>query len=184
MPETKTEFYNEEWREGGVTYELLRETNDYFWFLVALFQVYCSCNYVPWEDLNDSLMEIDDSGFKGFSFDWFTPLKTWVFREKMRIEFEKSSKKEFIENKSVLKNVDFSSLVSVDVNEVPEFELDDYVEHDGLLYDPFDVYLAITAAGGLAQSLERQDLEGSVTNVGKMLKKELKNKKKKPRFKK
>lgn len=31
---------------------------------------------------------------------------------------------------------------------------------------------ALTAAGGVAQSLERQDLEGKVTNTGRLLKTE------------
>ena len=40
------------------------------------------------------------------------------------------------------------------------------------------VFKAITAAGGFAQALETQDLEGKVTNVGRLLNEKKKDKKK------
>lgn len=169
IPSNKSEFSEMAWEKNGTTYELLRETGDYWWFLVAFSQVYSSWLYMSFGELNRFLHSVNQKGMKGFSEDWFVPLKTFYAREEIRVEFENSKNKSF--DKSTLKNVDFSTLNSVNVNYIPEYDLDDYVENEGNFYDPFDVYLAITASGGFAQSLERQDLEGSVENIGKMIKK-------------
>lgn len=43
---------------------------------------------------------------------------------------------------------------------------------DGKPYLKIDIMQAITAAGGVAQTLERQDLEGKTTNAGRLSDKE------------
>jgi hypothetical protein len=79
----------------------------------------------------------------------------------------KKMMKEFSE-KDVLKAVSFTNLADpVNPSEVPPYALDStsIVEKDGNYYLTYDILRALTAAGGVAQALERQDLEGGVTNA-------------------
>jgi hypothetical protein len=104
----------------------------------------------------------------GFSFNWFLPLRDYFNAKKLEAEFSNKSLKSI---SSQYENVDFSTIKEVDVSAVPEYELEDgFVNYGNRYYNRFDVLLAITAAGGLAQSLERQDLEGKVTTVGRLRK--------------
>lgn len=79
-----------------------------------------------------------------------------------------------------------SSMVSKAAGVVPIPDLPAYlegteavVEYAGKHYSTVDVLRAITAAGGVAQALETQDLEPKVTNSGKDYLKDKKKKKKK-----
>jgi len=77
-----TIFYDREWVEGGTTYELLQETGDYFWFLVAFIQNFASTPYVEDRDLHELLDKVEsEDTLDHFSLEWFAPLKTWFQRQ-------------------------------------------------------------------------------------------------------
>ncbi len=67
--------------------------------------------------------------------------------------------------KSVPKGVE-----PIDISNIPDYLLEDnpqIIMKDSKVYLKIDVEKAITAAGGLAQTMERQDLEGKTTNGAK-----------------
>lgn len=67
--------------------------------------------------------------------------------------------------KSVPENVE-----PIDISNIPDYLLEDnpqIIMKDSKVYLKIDVEKAITAAGGLAQTMERQDLEGKTTNGAK-----------------
>lgn len=64
-----------------------------------------------------------------------------------------------------------NDLEPLDTSYIPEYLLMDnphIIYKNGKPYLKLDIMQAITAAGGLAQTLERQDLEGKMTNVGRL----------------
>lgn len=154
-------------------YEKLQETNDFWWFLVCMIQKFGSSSEVSTAYETRKVFEevVIKEKFEGFDLNWFENLHTWFLRNKMMKEYKNSVPKQ-----EEVFNVDFSQLKSVDINNIPEYDLDEYFYFNGDYYDPIEVRLAITASGGLAQSLERQDLEGKVTTASSLLKKKKKNK--------
>lgn len=164
--------------EDDLYYEL-KETGDYWWFLVCMIQKISSpCGEWFTPNMSD-VIEILEENYKnsdnGFSFEWFLPLKSFLVSQKIMNEYKNYTIKSI---ESMSSSVDFSSLAEVDLTNIPEYEIEDsYIENEGKYYDPLDVYRAITAAGGMAQALERQDLEDKITTVNSLTKKKKKNKK-------
>jgi hypothetical protein len=79
----------------------------------------------------------------------------------------KKMMKEFSE-RDVLKASSFTHLAqAVNPQEIPPYVFDSnaVIEQGGNYYLTYDIIKALTAAGGVAQALERQDLEGGVTNA-------------------
>jgi hypothetical protein len=153
-------------------YEELKRTGDYWWFLVCVMQKFSSPadedDTPEMYDVYESIREHYSKFPNGFSFEWFFPLKGYLEAKKLENEFSKTSLKSLGE---YYENVDFSSITEADISAIPEYEIEDsFVNYGNKYYNKMDVFLAITASGGLAQSLERQDLEGKVTTVGRLRK--------------
>jgi hypothetical protein len=154
-------------------YNELKKTGDYWWFLICVMQKFsspCDEDYTPgMEEISEDIMEHYQSFTNGFSFDWFFPLKHYLHAKKLENEFSRKSLKSF---SSYYSNVDFSNIKEADISEVPEYEVEEiFINHGNKYYNKMDVFLAITAAGGVAQALERQDLEDKITTVGRLRKK-------------
>lgn len=160
-------------------YFKLEETGDYWWFLVCMIQKVsspCSDGFTP--NASEVIEEIEKTyknSDNGFSFEWFLPFKSFLVSQKIMNEYKNYTIKSI---ESMSSSVNFSSLAEVDLTNIPEYEIEDsYIENEGKYYDPLDVYRAITASGGMAQALERQDLEDKITTVNSLTKKKKKNKK-------
>lgn len=161
------------WEEGGVLYDLLDETGDYFWFICLLYSRYGSIVDATFPDLFKIYGNMIEKGHKEvFDMEWFDPLRTFIKTNRLRDEFEYKnvSIKSFDFSKA-----DFSKIEPDDISNIPEYDIEDmFIEKDGDFYSIDKALLAITASGGLAQSLERQDLEPSITNVSNMIKRKKK----------
>jgi hypothetical protein len=154
-------------------YNKLKETGDYWWFLVCMIQKFssgCEKDYTPsMEEVSGDILKHYENFTSGFSFDWFLPLKHYLHAKKLENEFSNRSLKSF---NSYYSNVDFSGINEADISEVPEYEVEErFVNHGNKYYNRIDVFLAITASGGMAQSLERQDLEDKITTISRLRKK-------------
>jgi hypothetical protein len=178
MGESRSEWYGKEyglrvfyetentpWETYSI--ERLKRTEDFYWFLVLVIQRIGSCTSKYGDHILANLEKIGKSIPGTFSLNWFSPFYRWFDRNKLMSEFSSIQKSintdDFIpENYSYINPVDSSEIAEYDVG-------DRYRVFDGKYYDVMDIALAITASGGLAQSLERQDLEPSVTGVGKIL---------------
>lgn len=158
----------------------LEETSDYWWFLVSVIQKFsspCEQGWVPnmWE-IEERVEETYKNFTGDFSFDWFLPLKNYITAVKLAYDYKnKTMKSVSLENFS---NLDFSLIKPADLSNIPEYDIEDsFIHHNGKYYEIMDVFLAITASGGMAQALERQDLEPKVTTVHNILKRKNKEKK-------
>lgn len=152
------------------SYERLKETNDYFWFLVVTLQRFgCSTEYQI-SEVRETLSRLYELGHENlFNMEWFQPLNTWITTQHLKEEYGSKLTVKSLSNTS-FSNVNFSLLEPDDVTAIPEYDLsDDYVVNNGNFYHKDKVLLAITAAGGMAQALERQDLEPKVTSVAQLL---------------
>lgn len=153
--------------------ERLEQTKDYFWFLVLLIQKFGSSTEFSPYDVKAIFLKLDEKGYtKKFNFDWFKPLEVWMTSHHMMNEFRSNK----ISLKSLtsedFSKLDFSSIKPDDINEIPEYEINEtYFNVNDNYYHVDKVLLAISAAGGMAQALERQDLEPKVTTVSSLLKK-------------
>jgi hypothetical protein len=158
------------------SYSRLKETNDYFWFLVLFIQKFGSTTQYTADDVKRVLINLYDKGYtKKFDFDWFKPFEVWMTSNYMM--------KDFYNRKFSLKSLglddfsklDFSEIQPDAITDIPEYEINEtYFNINDNYYHVDKVLLAISASGGLAQALERQDLEPKVTTVSSLL-----NKKKK-----
>lgn len=157
----------------GDFYDKLKETGDYWWFLVCFLQKLGS-PASQWEtrevdDIIDRIVELSKMDKSKFSLEWFLPLKSYITSKSIEDEYKNQSIDSIYKSSS---DFNFDEIPEADLTDVPEFEIEDsYIEKNGKYYDPLDVYRAITASGGLAQALERQDLEDKVTTANMLYKK-------------
>lgn len=166
-------FIKEPWET--FSRERLEKTGDYFWFLVAFIQKFGSPSQYEASDVRKICEELDSLGHNiEFSMKWFEPLRVWISTRRLHDEFSGKTMKSLNIDFS---NVDFSLLEPDDITAIPEYDLEDeYLSDNGNFYHKDKVLLAITASGGLAQALERQDLEPKITNVSTLLGKHKKRK--------
>jgi hypothetical protein len=164
-------YYETPWEEGGLTYDALHATNDFWWFLVVMIQRFGSSSTERSFDVMNRLLSHEN--VTSLIKKWMSPLSVLTTRLDLMREYESKNVKNFA--KEDFSSVDLSNLKSIDITNIPEYDLDEYVHWEGNYYKPMDVWLAITASGGFAQALEKQDLEPKVTNSNVLL-----DKKKKP----
>jgi hypothetical protein len=159
-------YVNAPWESWG--YERLEKTDDYFWFLVLLMQRMGSLTEYEYIDLMGGLKALYERGYtEKFDIKWFEPLQNWIIAKRMGDEIANSkiSIKSFSLPISIMKGFEPD-----DVSSIPEYDIDEnYLIIDGSFYHRDKVMLAITASGGFAQALERQDLEPKITNVASLL---------------
>lgn len=86
----------------------------------------------------------------------------YIMAKKLEKEFTEKDKEVASENTHLAKSVD-EGLVP------PYVDQNSIVIKGGKLFLTFDILKAITAAGGVAQALEREDLEGGLTSGAKLL---------------
>ena len=104
---------------------------------------------------------------KYINLSWFEPLRPYVQARKLQNKVQAGER--------ILAAKSISELIvePLSASLIPEYLLvdnDAVLEHNGNLYAVEDVLLAITAAGGVAQALERQDLEGKNDKLGRLAK--------------
>jgi hypothetical protein len=159
--------------------ERLKETGDYFWFLVLFLQRFGSSSEYETSEVRDTIVNLYELGHEErFNIAWFKPLDVWMKAQMLRDEFNSRGTMKSFSNVD-FSNVDFTTLEADDVSAIPEYDVDDnFISRDGKFYHRDKVLLAITAAGGFAQALERQDLEPKITNVATLLGKGKRKKKK------
>jgi hypothetical protein len=157
-------------------YEELKSTNDYWWFLVCLFSKIGSVTIdgLGATHVAEILLKIEDEKIGGYSSNWLKPLDIWIKKFQLMEEYKNISLKSISDFN--LSNLDLSNIDFVDITNIPEYELDKYIGYDGKYYEPFELFKAITASGGFAQALEKQDLEPRVANVNSILRKNKKRK--------
>jgi hypothetical protein len=171
---SRLHFISAPWYSWG--YERLKSTNDYFWFLVLFIQRMGSLTEYESMDFTNTLMAVHNRGLSQyFDMEWFSPLNSWIGSRKIMDEFalSKGSIKSFKIPDYIMKGFE-----SDDISSVPEYDVEDlYLNVNGNFYHIDKVMLAITASGGFAQALERQDLEPKVTNVASLIGKRRRRKK-------
>lgn len=162
------------WGDGW-GYERLDSTNDYYWFLVLFLQRMGSFSEYESMDVNKIFINLYESGNEDkFNIKWFEPLVNWIKSKQMMDEF--SASKTSIKSLN-LKGLNIEGFEPDDISAIPEYDVEeDYVNIKGNFYHRNKVMLAITASGGFAQALERQDLEPKLTNVARILGKNKKRK--------
>lgn len=159
------------WRPGGVSYDKLQETGDFFWFLVCVIQRFGSLvRYNP-EAVSKLLLKFIKQRPNDLNLDIFKPLESFAFRNKLIAQYGKITLKSLKEEVD-LEKLDFSKLVPLDIQKTPEYELFSSYHNNGNYYAEDDIIqLAITASGAMAQSLERQDLEPKILTKYQLKKK-------------
>jgi hypothetical protein len=157
-------------------YNALVETNDYWWFLVCVFSKLGSVTLDgrPSERTAKLLLSFEKENIGGFSLAWFEPLGTWIKKYIIMEEYKKTSFKSISDFN--FNNLNVSLIPTADISNTPEYDLDKYINYKGKYYEPFELFKAITASGGFAQALERQDLEPRLTNVASLIRKKRKEK--------
>lgn len=164
-------YHETPWEEAGLVYDALQDTGDFWWFLVLMTQRFGSSSTERANEVMERILMHEDV-YTALTR-WMHPLSILTTRLALMMEYEKRKSENF--TKEDFSSVDFTRLKSIDIDTIPEYDLDEYVFWQGRYYEPKDVWLAITASGGFAQALERQDLEPKVTNANVLA-----DKKKKP----
>lgn len=162
---------------SGSTYLKLKETGDFFWFLIVCIQRLGSVVGLSWRDIysvKKVLVEVSQDHKDAIDWSIFYPLNSWISAKSLESSFKKRSLKSVSKDLQSI-NLNLEEINAIDVHEIPEFDLEEnYIRYENNYYEVGDVVRAITASGGLAQSLERQDLEPKVTTVNSLLKKKKK----------
>jgi hypothetical protein len=132
----------------GRAFDLLKEEGDLFHLFVLVCVFVGGCE-------DTALVPTFSEYLKGILKD----IKSYITAKKMEREFSQAD---------VLKAVSYTHLAEpVDVSAMPPYLLNSsgVVTHGGKYYLTDDIIKALTASGGVAQALERQDLEGGITNA-------------------
>jgi len=150
------QYYEEE--EGILHFdpELVNKTFDALKLTGELFYFYVMVVIYIGGSLDEGISEYFAETLK----DILTDLKVFVTARKMEKEFS---------SQDVKKAANYTHLVEpVDISGYPTFLTENkssIIRRSGKYYLTVDIIKALTAAGGVAQALERQDLEGGVTNA-------------------
>jgi len=131
----------------------LKKTGDLFYFYVMMLVYFGGITI--YHHMHQSIPFFEEDLER-----YFRPIKVYVTAKKMEKEFSEMD---------VHKAYNYTSLVEpIDDSEFSPYLLEDttaVIHKEGKYYLTEDVLKALTATGGVAQALERQDLEGGMENA-------------------